>query len=82
MGNGNVNISTVLVGFLLALFIFPLIGVTFGALAGFVVGLVFTDTVQVVGNLISDTPMPAWQVGAALGFVGSFFKTTAINRTQ
>lgn len=60
----------------LAIFIAPLIGITFGALAGYIVGQFFPGTVGLVGSAISGgAVLPAWQVGAILGFVGGFFKT-------
>ena len=53
----------------------PLIGITVGAFAGWIVGLAFPGTVGLVGSAISGgAVMPAWQVGAVLGFVGGFFK--------
>lgn len=60
------------------LFIMPLIGVLFGAFAGWVVGLFFHDTIMTfllsVGVDVSNLTM--WQIGASLGFIGAFFKST------
>lgn len=68
-------------GLLLAailLFIIPLIGVVVGAFAGWVVGLFFEGTV--LGTLsrfgVNSSGLEVWQVGATLGFVGGFFKST------
>lgn len=60
----------------MAIFFAPLIGICVGAFAGWVVGMFFPGTVGLVGSAISGgAVMPAWQVGAILGFVGGFFKT-------
>lgn len=63
----------------LAIFAAPLVGITVGitvgAFAGWVVGQFFPGTVGLVGSAISGgAALPAWQVGAILGFVGGFFK--------
>lgn len=56
----------------------PLVGTLFGAFTGWVVGLFFADTVFTfliaIGMDVSNLTM--WQIGAALGFLGSFFRTT------
>lgn len=62
-----------LIGLLL---IAPLVGISAGAFAGYVVGQFFPGTVGLVGSaLTGGATIPAWQVGAILGFVGGFFKT-------
>ncbi len=54
----------------------PLVGICVGAFAGYIVGLLFPGTVAIVGSAIAGGALiPAWQVGAILGFVGGFFKT-------
>lgn len=59
-------------------FFAPLIGVLFGAFSGWVVGLFFADTV--LGFLarigIDVSGLNMWQVGAALGFLGAFFRSS------
>jgi hypothetical protein len=58
------------------IFLAPLIGISVGAFAGWVVGQFFPGTVGLVGSAITGgATIPAWQVGAILGFVGGFFKT-------
>lgn len=59
----------------LAFFAGPLVGILLGAFAGWVVGLFFPGTLSLIGAAITaSTVVPAWQVGAILGFVGGFFK--------
>jgi len=73
------ELVTILAGLavaVLALFLLPLVGVVLGVFAGWVVGMFFPGTVGLVGSAISGgAVIPAWQVGAVLGFVGGFFKT-------
>lgn len=71
-----INLVLALLLAALAIFLAPLIGITVGAFAGWVVGLFFPGTVGLVGSAIAGGAyLPAWQVGAILGFVGGFFKT-------
>lgn len=60
------------------IFLVPILGVLFGAFAGWVVGLFFAETIlgflARMGMDIAGLAM--WQVGAALGFIGGFFKAT------
>jgi hypothetical protein len=58
------------------IFVVPLIGITIGAFVGWIAGHFFPGTLGVIATMLSGgATMPAWQVGAVLGFVGSFFKT-------
>lgn len=61
-----------------ALFILRLIGPAMGALAGWIVGLVFEDTIFSVlrGFGVDTTQFTMWQLGAALSFIGAFFVIT------
>ena len=57
------------------LFVAILLSTVFGGIAGWVVGGVFpyvTDTVRE----LSGTDLTNFQIGAVLGFVGSFLKST------
>lgn len=80
------NVIQILAGLLLAallIFIAPLVGVCIGAFVGWVVGSFFPGTVGLVGSAISGgAVMPAWQVGAVLGFVGGFFKTRVMTSSS
>lgn len=72
-----------LIGVLAVFLLAPLVGVTIGAFAGWVVGHVFPGTIGIIGSLITGgATIPAWQVGAILGFVGGFFKTRVFSKTD
>lgn len=60
------------------IFLVPVLGVLFGAFAGWVVGLFFAETILgFLSRIGMDTAgFAMWQVGAALGFLGAFFKAT------
>ena len=63
---------------LLVLFVLRLIGPAMGALAGWIVGLVFGDAIFSVlrGFGVDTTQFAMWQLGAALSFIGAFFIIT------
>lgn len=51
------------------------LGTLFGALAGWIVGWFFGDTILHVLTQIGVKDITMWQFGAILGFVGPFLKT-------
>lgn len=59
-------------------FIAPILGTLVGGFMGWVVGMFFAD--EIIGFLArlgADTVgLTMWQVGAAMGFFGSFLRTT------
>lgn len=59
--------------------IFALLGTLFGAFGGWVVGWFFSDTILGVLAAFGLTGFKMWQIGAFLGFFGSFFKSHAIS---
>ena len=67
---------------LIVVFIAPLIGVVFGGLSGFIVGLFFND--PVLNLLIAVVPAlngySLTQIGATLGFVGGFFRSSVATK--
>jgi len=73
-----------LLGVFALIILFPLIGVLAGAFVGWVVGLFFEDTVMgFFARAGFDTAGYAmWQLGAALGFVGAFFRSTVTTDTK
>lgn len=70
-------LAAVGLGLVLALIV-PILFVLCGALSGWVAGLVFEA--EILGFLarigVNTDGLTMWQVGAALGFIGSFFKTS------
>ena len=69
----------VIVGSLLVvagLFIVVSFGTLIGALSGWVVGLFFGDTILGILACLGITGFKMWQIGAFLGFVGGFFKSS------
>ena len=63
-------------------FIAPVLGTLIGAFMGWVVGLFFGETIlsflAAVG--VTTAGLSMWQVGASMGFLGSFLRTT-VSRT-
>lgn len=59
-------------------FIAPIIGVLIGAFMGWVVGLFFTASIlDFLARIGVDVAgLALWQVGAAMGFLGSFLRAT------
>lgn len=61
-----------------AIILLPTIGTCFGAFAGWAVGLFFAETI--LGFLsrtgIDVSGLAMWELGAALGFIGGFLKTS------
>lgn len=62
------------------LFIGPLLGIGFGAFAGWVAGLFYPNTLHLLAQRMGLAVEP-WQLGAMLGFVGGFFKATLTEKS-
>ena len=64
---------------LVAVFMFLgcILGTLFGAFAGWVVGLIFGKTILSFFAALGITGFKMWQIGAVLGFVGGFFKSSS-----
>lgn len=58
----------------IVLFVAPLLGIVFGSLAGWVVGLFFSETILGMAAAVGVTGFEMWQIGAALGFISMFFR--------
>lgn len=60
----------------LALFFVIILGTFMGGIAGWVVGLVFSETIMTTLDAfgVETFEMTMWQLGATLGFVSGFFK--------
>lgn len=63
---------------LIIAFVAPIISCFLGAFAGWTVGLVFEQ--EIIGFLtrcgVQTEGLKMWQLGAALGFIGGYLKTT------
>lgn len=59
----------------LLLFVACLVGTIFGAIGGWVVGIFFSETILGILAQLGVSGVSMWQLGAFLGFVGSFFRT-------
>lgn len=65
--------------FMLLALIAPLVGAFVGAVFAFF----FTDTAAVILEFLGLTGrIEFWQLGAALAFIGAFFKTTLTSKTS
>lgn len=62
------------------MFLACILSTLFGAFAGWVVGLFFEKSILHFFAALGISGLKMWQIGAALGFIGSFFKTTNINK--
>jgi hypothetical protein len=73
------KLTIVVLGGLLVVFgliLLIILGSLVGAFCGEVVSWIFPETLGVVAKRLFGVDMPGWQLGAALGFVGSFFKAS------
>ena len=70
--------------FLVALFMFfgCILGTLLGAFAGWVVGLFFGETILSFFAALGITGFKMWQIGASLGFIGGFFRSSTSVRTS
>lgn len=78
------DIAVALVAVAAVLFLLPLIGVVLGAFCGWMVGLFFGPTIHAFLTALSPSlgALETWQVGAGLGFVGSFFKSSVTTNSK
>ena len=73
-------LATVLVAVIF--FFLPAVGALMGAFSGWVVGLFFDETCALFLKLLGLSEVAMWEVGAFLGFVGGFFKSTQTNTSS
>ena len=69
-------------GLVMLIILMVILSTFFGGVAGWIVGLFFTDIIMNTLNRIGvDTMgMSMWQLGATLGFVSGFFKSTKVQK--
>ena len=67
-------------GLVAVIILMVILGTLFGGIAGWIVGLFFTDTIMGTLNRIGvDTiGMTMWQLGATLGFISGFVKSSGV----
>ena len=63
----------------LGVFLLIILGTLTGAISGFVVGLAFGNIITYTLAQFGIHGVALWQLGATLGFVGPFFKSTQVN---
>jgi uncharacterized membrane protein len=77
-GNEAAGILLTMLGIVALVLLLPIVGTCIGAFCGYVVGLVFPeaiiDTLSRLGMRTQGLEM--WQLGACLGFIGGFFRTS------
>ena len=61
--------------FLSGLLIFIILGTLAGGVAGWIVGLVFGDTILGIASQLGIHDVTMFQLGAFFGFIGGFLKT-------
>ena len=68
------------VGLVLLVIVMVILGTFFGGVAGWIVGLFFTDTIMGTLNRfgVDTMGMTMWQLGATLGFISGFFKASGV----
>jgi hypothetical protein len=69
------QVIAVLVGIALLILVSPLLGALVGAFCGLVVGYVFDESFVHLQKLLGTTAAP-YQIGAMLGFIGGFFRSS------
>lgn len=69
-------------GLFVVLLLSPIVGVLFGAFSGWVVGVVLPETSELFLQYLKlqSPPSEMWQIGALLGFVGSFFRNSVTSK--
>ena len=74
-GRGSTFIGLVLFGPILVA-ILSVIAMVFGAAAGWAAGLIFPQVFERLTTLIFGDPIPAWHLGAMLGFIATFLRAS------
>jgi hypothetical protein len=74
-----VQIIAAALGIIGLLFLVIILSTLFGGIAGWTVDLVFPFVATTL-NLLLGTTLTAFEMGAVMGFVGSFFRTSVTNK--
>lgn len=70
-----------ILGVILLLFIAILASTIIGAIVGAIVGFVFPQVIDTINHVIG-LDASGWVIGATLGFVGSFFRTSSMSTSN
>lgn len=70
----------VMIAGILVVILACILGSLMGAFAGMIVSLFFGNAIQSVFMAMGMAPVALWKVGATLGFVGGFFRNTAVGK--
>ncbi|HUU88676.1 MAG TPA: hypothetical protein VMX17_13120 [Candidatus Glassbacteria bacterium] len=67
---------------IVAVVVWPIIGVLGGMFSGFIINLVFQDMVLnvLVGMFPGLKGLALYQIGGGLGFLGAFFKSNLVSK--
>jgi hypothetical protein len=76
-----VQIIAAAVGIIGILFFVIILGTLFGGIAGWTVNLVFPFVFSTLNSLLG-TELTAFEMGAVLGFVGGFFRTSVTKKDE
>lgn len=77
----TIKLLSTVIGIVVAAFFLVTLATLFGAVIGWTVGLLFEQTIlTTLRGFGVDTNFTMWQLGATLGFVSGFFKSTPINK--
>jgi hypothetical protein len=84
MKNDTLTIVGAITAIGVLIFFGTLLGTVGGIVGGWIVGLFFSDLIlSFLGRIGVDvTGLALWQVGGALGFLGSFFKSYQTNTNK
>jgi hypothetical protein len=73
--NDALKIILALAIMVVTLFFTPLIACIVGTFSGFMVSIVFDDTIKLITGIKGEV----WQLGATLGFISGFFRINTSN---
>ena len=72
---GGTLIGLIVFGPVLVAFL-SVLAMLFGAAAGWLAGWIFPQVFERLTTLVFGEPIPAWQLGAMLGFIATFLRAS------
>jgi hypothetical protein len=61
-------------------FVVSLLGAAVGAVVGWIVGLLFDESIALLAQALGVPTAQPYQIGAMLGFVSGFFRSTSFDK--